>query len=40
MPTEIIANVDPTHAQAEYNLKHGIGKPEDNKRIMDVEEEI
>lgn len=39
MPTEIIANVSPTHAQAEYNLKHGIGKPEDNKRIMDVEEE-
>lgn len=39
MPTEIIANVSPTHAQAEYNLKHGIGKPEDNKRIMDIEEE-
>lgn len=39
IPTQYSPNATPAQAQAEYNIKHGIGKREDNNAIMDIENE-
>ena len=39
IPTQYSPNATPAQAQAEYNIKHGIGKREDNNAIMDIEDE-
>lgn len=37
IPTQYSPNATPAQAQAEYNIKHGIGKREDNSAIMNIE---
>lgn len=39
IPTQYSPNATPAQAQAEYNIKHGIGKREDNNAIMNIEDE-
>lgn len=39
IPTQYSPNATPAQAQAEYNIKHGIGKLEDNNAIMNIEDE-
>lgn len=39
IPTQYSPNATPAQAQAEYNIKHGIGKREDNNTIMNIEDE-
>lgn len=39
IPTQYSPNATPVQAQAEYNIKHGIGKLEDNNAIMNIEDE-
>lgn len=39
VPTQYSPNATPAQAQAEYNIKHGIGKREDNNAIMNIEDE-
>lgn len=39
VPTQYSPNATPAQAQAEYNIKHGIGKLEDNNAIMNIEDE-
>lgn len=39
IPTQYFPNATPAQAQAEYNIKHGIGKREDNNAIMNIEDE-
>lgn len=39
IPTQYSPNATPAQAQAEYNIKHGIGSREDNNAIMNIEDE-
>lgn len=39
IPTQYSPNATPAQAQAEYNIKHGIGNREDNNAIMNIEDD-